>query len=115
MGDVQQNRRRTTMTTTPTYVGIDVAKDHLDVAIRPSGECQRVANDERGIEYVVSRLREVRPSLVVLEPTGGLEQLLAAALATAGVPVAVVNPRQVREFARAVASSLRPTPSTSRR
>lgn len=69
------------MTTTPTYVGIDVAKDHLDVAIRPSGECQRVANDERGIEYVVSRLREVRPSLVVLEPTGGLEQLLAAALA----------------------------------
>ena len=90
------------MTTTPTYVGIDVAKDHLDVAIRPSGECQRVGNDERGTEYVVSRLREVGLSLVVLEPTGGLEQPLAAALAVAGVPVAVVNPRQVRDFAKAV-------------
>ena len=90
------------MTTTPTYVGIDVAKDRLDLAIRPSGECQRVGSDERGTEYVVSRLREVGPSLVVLEPTGGLEQPLAAALAVAGVPVAVVNPRQVRDFAKAV-------------
>ena len=58
------------MTTTPTYVGIDVAKDRLDLAIRPSGECEQVAHDERGTEYVVSRLREVGPSLVVLEPTG---------------------------------------------
>lgn len=90
------------MITTPTYVGIEVAKDRLDLAIRPSGECQRVGNDERGTEYVVSRLREVGPSLVVLEPTGGLEQPLAAALAEAGVPVAVVNPRQVRDFAKAV-------------
>lgn len=90
------------MITTPTYVGIEVAKDRLDLAIRPSGECQRVGNDERGTEYVVSRLREVGLSLVVLEPTGGLEQPLAAALAEAGVPVAVVNPRQVRDFAKAV-------------
>jgi transposase len=90
------------MTATPMYVGLDVAKNHLDMAIRPSGECQQVTNDERGIEYVVSRLREIRPTLVVLEATGGLEQPVAAALAVAGVPVAVVNPRQVRDFAKAV-------------
>jgi transposase len=83
------------MTPTPTYVGIDVAKNRLDIAMRPSGECRQAANDEQGIEYVVSRLREVRPTLVVLEATGGLEQPVAAALAVAGLPVAVVNPRQV--------------------
>ena len=90
------------MTATLTYVGVDVAKNHLDVAMRPSGECQQVGNDERGTEYSVSRLREMRPTLVVLEATGGLEQSVAAALAVAGVPVAVVNPRQVRDFAKAV-------------
>jgi transposase len=90
------------MTATPTYVGIDVAKNRLDIAIRPSGECQQVGNDERGIRYVVSRLRKVRPTLVILEATGGLEQPVAAALAVAGLPVVVVNPRQVRDFAKAV-------------
>ncbi len=90
------------MRATPTYVGLDVAKYHLDMAMRPSGECQQVTNDERGIEYVVSRLCEIRSTLVVLEATGGLEQPVAAALAAAGVPVAVVNPRQVRDFAKAV-------------
>ena len=54
------------MTVTPTYVGIDVAKNRLDIAMRPSGECQQVGNDERGIRYVVSRLRKVRPTLVIL-------------------------------------------------
>jgi len=90
------------MTATPTYVGIDVAKNHLDLAMRPSGECQQVGNDERGIRYVVSRLHKVHPTLVILEATGGLEQPVAAALALAGLPVAVVNPRQVRDFAKAV-------------
>lgn len=90
------------MTTTPTYVGIDVSKNRLDIAMHPSGECQQVGNDERGIRYAVSRLRKVRPTLVVLEATGGLEQSVAAALALAGLPVAVVNPRQVRDFAKAV-------------
>ncbi len=90
------------MTTTPTYVGIDVAKNRLEVAMRPNGECQQVGNDERGTEYVVSRLYTMCPTLVVLEATGGLEQPVAAALAVAGVPVAVVNPRQVRDFAKAV-------------
>jgi transposase len=70
--------------------------------MRPSGECQQVRNDERGIRYVVSRLRKVHPTLVILEATGGLEQRVAAALAWAGLPVAVVNPRQVRDFAKAV-------------
>jgi transposase len=90
------------MTATPTYVGIDVAKNRLDIAMRPSGECKQVGNDERGTRYVVSRLRKVRPTLVILEATGGLEQPVAAALALAGLPVAVVNPRQVRDFAKAV-------------
>jgi transposase len=90
------------MTATPTYVGIDVAKNRLDIAMRPSGECQQVGNDERGIRYVVSRLRKMRPALVILEATGGLEQPVAATLALAGLPVAVVNPRQVRDFAKAV-------------
>ena len=90
------------MTATPTYVGIDVAKNRLDIAMRPSGECKQVGNDERGTRYVVSRRRKVRPTLVILEATGGLEQPVAAALALAGLPVAVVDPRQVRDFAKAV-------------
>jgi transposase len=70
--------------------------------MRPSGECQQVGNDERGTRYAVSRLYKVCPALVMLEATGGLEQSVAAALAWAGLPVAVVNPRQVRDFAKAV-------------
>jgi transposase len=90
------------MTAAPTYVGIDFAKNRLDIAIHPSGECQQVGNDERGIRYVVSHLRKVPPTLVILEATGSLEQRVAAALALAGLPVAVVNPCQVRDFAKAI-------------
>jgi transposase len=89
------------MTGTPTYAGIDVAKDRLDVVLRPSGEYVEATNDERGIRSVVRRLRKDDVALAVLEATGGLEQPAAAALALAGVPVAVVNPRQVRDFAKA--------------
>ena len=85
------------MTQTPTYAGIDVAKDRLDVVLRPSGEYVEAANDERGIRSVVRRLRKEHVALAVLEATGGLEQHAAAALALAGVPVAIVNPRQVRD------------------
>ncbi len=85
------------MTGTPTYAGIDVAKDRLDVVLRPSGEYVEATNDERGIRSVVRRLRKDDVALAVLEATGGLEQPAAAALALAGVPVAVVNPRQVRD------------------
>jgi transposase len=86
----------------PVTVGIDVAKAHLDVAVRPSGEQWQAPNDEAGAAALVARLVALAPALVVLEATGGLERLAAAALAAAGLPVAVVNPRQVRDFAKAV-------------
>ena len=85
----------------PTYVGIDVAKEMLDVALRPSGECWRVEHDAAGLEQLVARLQALEPVLVVLEASGGLELELVAALAAAQLPVVVVNPRQTREFARA--------------
>lgn len=90
------------METRPCFVGIDVAKARLDVAVRPAEEAWAAPNDEAGIEAVVDRLRALAPTLVVLEATGGLEVPLAAALAAAALPVAVVNPRQVRDFAKAV-------------
>jgi len=88
--------------TTPTasFVGIDVSKHQLDVAVRPRGETWTVAHDEAGLSALVARLRALAPTLIVLEATGGLEVALAGALATAPLPVAVVNPRQVRDFAR---------------
>ena len=84
------------------YVGIDVSKKRLDVAIRPSGERWSTANDEAGIASCVQRLSTLAPQLVVLEATGGLEMALAAALSVAGLPVVVVNPRQVKGFAKAL-------------
>jgi transposase len=84
-----------------TFVGIDVAGDRLDIAGRPDGVAWQVANDDDGIAALVARLTEVAPTLVVLEATGGLETAAAMALWDAGVVVAVVNPRQVRDFARA--------------
>jgi transposase len=83
------------------HVGIDVAKDRLDVAQRPGTEAWGVTNDERGIADLVARLRALRPALVVLEATGGIELPVVGALAAARLPVVVVNPRQTREFARA--------------
>jgi transposase len=87
----------------PSFVGIDVSKARLDVAVRPSGEAWASANDEPGIAALLARLQAVQPApqLVVLEATGGLERGVVAALALAGLPVAVVNPRQVRDFAKA--------------
>jgi len=82
------------------FVGIDVAKAELVVAIHPTMERWTVANDERGVHTLVERLRAVGPTLIVLEATGGYELLGIAALVAAGLPVAVVNPRQVRDFAR---------------
>ncbi len=89
------------MTTTAVVVGVDVAKDRLDVAVRPSGEVWSEANDEAGITALVTRLRPLRPALIVCEATGGFERAAIAALAAAGLPVVVANPRQVRDFARA--------------
>jgi len=85
----------------PLYIGIDVAKAQLDVAVRPTGEHWQVSYTEEGVQGLVSRLIAPRPALVLLEASGGLEMPLVAALATASLPIVVVNPRQVRDFARA--------------
>lgn len=85
----------------PCFIGIDVSKATLDFHTRPSGEVLHVGNDADGIATLVARVVELAPTLVVLEASGGLEHPLAAALAAARVSVAVVNPRQVRDFAKA--------------
>lgn len=85
----------------PVFIGIDISKARVDVARRPAGSPFTVPHDETGIATIVQRLRALSPAGIVLEATGGLEVLLSGALATAGLPVAVVNPRQVRDFARA--------------
>jgi len=89
------------MIPTPVFVGLDVAKATLDVALRPSGERWSVSNDEAGVAALVDRLRPLPPTLVVCEATGGFERAAIAMLAAAGLPVVVANPRQIRDFARA--------------
>ncbi len=84
-----------------TFVGIDISQDALDVALWPSQEVWSVSRDEEGERTLVRRLRETKPALIVLEATGGMEIPVAVLLAQAQLPVAIVNPRQVREFARA--------------
>jgi transposase len=83
------------------FVGIDVAKAELVVSILPTAERFTVENNERGVRTLVERLRGLTPTLIVLEATGGYEPLGVAALAAAALPVLVVNPRQVRDFAKA--------------
>ena len=85
----------------PRYVGIDVSKAQVDVAVRPTGQRWAASYDETGIKELVSRMVDLGPAMVLLEATGGLELPLVAALAAAALPVVVVNPRQVRDFARA--------------
>ena len=84
-----------------TFIGIDVAKTQLDVAIRPTGQQWQVAYTEKGIQGLVDQLADLHPTLVLLEASGGLELPVVTALAVAGLPVVVVNPRQVRDFAKA--------------
>jgi len=84
------------------FIGIDVSRDSLEIASRPSGEQWQVANDPQGIAALLLRLRAVRPTLIVLEATGGLEVPALASLGSAGLPVVAVNPRQVRDFAKAI-------------
>jgi len=85
----------------PCFIGLDVAKAQLDIAIRPSGERWAVPHDAGDIMTLVERLQALHPALIVLEATGGWERAVTSALATAGLPVVVVNPRQVRDLARA--------------
>jgi len=82
------------------FVGMDVSQETVDVAVQP-GTAFQIANDEQGITGAVERLQALQPTLIVLEATGGLEVPLAGALAAVGLPVVVINPRQVRDFARA--------------
>jgi transposase len=89
------------MAETPLFVGIDVSKAQLDVAVRPSGPERSVPYTEAGIATLVEQLGPMRPTAVVLEATGDLEGALVSALVAAGLPVQVINPRQVRDFARA--------------
>ena len=84
-----------------TFVGIDVSKATRDVAVRPTGLTFRVANDPAGVADLIARLRPLAPARVVLEATGGYEAPAVAALQVAGLPVAAVNPRQARDFAKA--------------
>jgi transposase len=90
------------MTSVPVSVGIDVSKDQLDVAVGSEGDTWSVRNDDAGVRELLSRLAERACALVVLEATGGFEIGAVTALAAAGLSVAVVNPRQVRNFARAM-------------
>jgi transposase len=88
-------------TSTSIFVGIDVSKEGLDVALGSQGELWRVANTPEGVAELVARLVAIRPELIVLEATGGLEALVLAELHAAGLWVARVNPGRVREFAKA--------------
>jgi transposase len=85
-----------------TVIGIDVAKDRLDVCVRPSGESFVVARNGAGIEDLAERLKTLSPRVVAIEATGGFETVVAAGLAAAGVPLLIVNPAQVRAFAQAL-------------
>lgn len=87
--------------TAPSFVGIDVSKDRLDVHILPAGRTFTTRRDGNGVEQLVGELRQLAPVLIVLEATGGFEATVAAALAGARLRIAVVNPRQIRDFARA--------------
>lgn len=84
------------------FVGIDVSKDRLDVHVLPGNEASSVPRDAEGVAALVAGMTGRNPALIVLEATGGFEQVVAASLAAAALPVVVVNPRQIRDFARAV-------------
>lgn len=89
-------------TSSELFIGIDICKDQLDIADDSNSMTWSVANDDTGIASLVDRLKQLKPVLIVMEATGGLETLSYSALTTAGLPAVVINPRQVRDFARAI-------------
>jgi transposase len=91
-------------------VGIDVSKNRLDVALRPSGEIFAVERNSAGLDLLVARLKDLSPRIVALEATGGFETVVAAALAAAGLPVVIVNPANVRSFAKAIGQRAKSDP-----
>jgi len=90
--------------------GIDVSKNRLDVAVRPTGETLAFNRTAAGIEDLVAWLRALSPKLAAIEATGGYEVVVAAGLAGAGLPVVVVNPAQVRAFAQALGKRAKTDP-----
>ena len=84
------------------FIGIDVSKDRLDVAGIPLKQTWQFTNDAAGVSKLVERLTKLSPVLIVMEPTGGLEAPVAAELSAAGLSVAVVNARQIRDYAKAI-------------
>jgi transposase len=92
------------------FVGIDVSKDRLDVHVRPSGEAFVVERNGKGLKELVERLSSLAPSLIAVEATGGFETIVAAAIAGAQLPLAVVNPAQIRHFAQAVGKRAKSDP-----
>jgi transposase len=92
------------------FVGIDVSKDRLDVAVRPSGEKFVVERNPAGLESLAVRLQALSPRVIALEATGGFETVVAAALSAAGLPIVVVNPAQVRAFAKALGQRAKTDP-----
>ena len=97
-----------------TVVGIDVSKDRLDVFVHPAAESFVLANDESGLDQLVERMRIMGPKLIALEATGGLEQLAVAGLMTAGLPVVLANPAQVRHYALALGEKAKTDPIDAR-
>lgn len=91
-------------------VGIDVSKDRLDVAVRPGAQAFAVERNAAGLDQLAQRLRQLAPQIVALEATGGFETIVAAALAAAELPVVVVNPAQVRAFAKALGQRAKTDP-----
>ena len=91
-------------------VGIDVSKDRLDIAVRPSGEVFAIERNPAGLEQLTLRLGALSPNLVALEASGGFETVVAAALAAAQLPVVVVNPAQIRAFAKAIGQRAKTDP-----
>jgi transposase len=91
-------------------VGIDVSKDRLDVVVRPGGEVFVVERNASGVDRLIERMRTLSPDIVALEATGGFETVVAAALAAAAVPVVVVNPAQIRAFAKAIGQRAKTDP-----
>ncbi len=92
------------------FVGIDVSKDRLDVHVRPNGAAFAVTRDGRGLEELIERLRALTPTLIAVEATGGYETIVAAAIAGASLPLAVINPAQVRHFAQALGKRAKTDP-----
>jgi transposase len=83
------------------FIGVDVSKDHLDLAVRPTEEKMRFANDEESVDLLVVRIKTLEPALIIMEATGSYHRLLLGRLLAAGLPAIAINPRQARDFARA--------------